>query len=404
MEILKEELSPADFKATKSNRIRYSRNDFRQLPYFATDFEWKDYSPAVFRRILELDSIEYSDYQLSVCGDETLKEVTLSGKLGMVFLLSNDKRFILKTLRKSEVKIYLEMLPNYYDHLMKYGSSLLAKLYGLHVVRPAGGVKVYFVVFGNVIPSDICIFEHYDLKGSSKGRAENKVIIQERPVHKDMDFDFSFYLDPLVRDRLLAQIKTDCEFLESEGVMDYSLFLAIQMESPHQVSVDKRTSRRTDKEIIDDTSEGSDESSELTLADICDLLDRPGFRFGASLPARAVRAFKKEMGSSRSNRSRNSRAQSSAQECFNVLLFFGIVDICQNYNMRKRLEHACKSIKYDSKSIATVNPKAYSSRFQEFMSEVFLPEVSDDFSDSRVSGASSSNRVSAASSSKISVR
>lgn len=35
----------------------------------------------------------------------------------------------------------------------------------------------------------------------------------------------------------------------------------------------ERISRRTDKEIIDDTSEGS-ECSELTLADICDLLDR----------------------------------------------------------------------------------------------------------------------------------
>lgn len=109
---------------------------------------------------------------------------------------------------------------------------------------------------------------------------------------------------------------------------------------------------------------------------------RPGFRFGARLPARAVRALRNEMGSSRSYRSRDSRAH-SAQECFNVLLFFGIVDICQNYNIRKRLEHACKSIKYDSKSINTVNPKAYSSRFQEFISQIFLPEESDEFADGR---------------------
>lgn len=47
--------------------------------------------------------------------------------------------------------------------------------------------------------------------------------------------------------------------------------------------------------------------------------------------------------------------------------------------MKKRIEHAFKAIKYDSKSINTVNPKAYSSRFQEFLSEVFLPEESDDF-------------------------
>lgn len=386
MDVLKEELSPDDFRATKSNCIKYSRHDFIQLPYFTTDFEWKDYSPAVFRRILELNSIEYADYQLSICGDELLREVLFPGKHGRVFIVSNDKRFVFKTLRKSEMKIYLEMLPNYYRHLMKYGASLLVKLYGLHVVRPVGGIKVYFAVFGSIYPSEICIHECYDLKGTSIGRAENKVIVQERPLHKDLDFDLCFYLDPLVRARLLAQIKYDCEFLEAEGIMDYSLLLAVQVESPHEV--DKRTSRSTDKEKMDDTSEASD-SSELTLADICDLLERPGFRFGARLPARAVRALRNEMGSSRSYRSRDSRAH-SAQECFNVLLFFGIVDICQNYNIRKRLEHACKSIKYDSKSINTVNPKAYSSRFQEFISQIFLPEESDEFADGRVSASAES--------------
>lgn len=49
MELLKEEFSPVDFKATKTNCIKYSRQDFLQLPYITTDFEWKDYSPAVFR-------------------------------------------------------------------------------------------------------------------------------------------------------------------------------------------------------------------------------------------------------------------------------------------------------------------------------------------------------------------
>ncbi len=64
--------------------------------------------------------------------------------------------------------------------------------------------QVYFGVWENIVPSNISIFEHYDLKGSVKGRAENKIIVHERPVHKDMDFDFCFYLDPLVRARLLA--------------------------------------------------------------------------------------------------------------------------------------------------------------------------------------------------------
>ncbi|XP_008233231.1 PREDICTED: putative phosphatidylinositol 4-phosphate 5-kinase 11 [Prunus mume] len=371
MELLKEEFSPADFKATKTNCIKYSRQDFLQLPYITTDFEWKDYGPAVFRRMLELDSIDYDQYQLSICGHRTLKEVCLPGRYGRVIVSSNDNRFVIKTLRKSELKVYLEMLPNYYRHVKKYRASLLIKLYGLHVVRPAGGIKVYCAVWGNMVPSEICIDKCYDLKGSSIGRACSKTIVEDRAILKDLDFDFCFYLDPLVRARLLAQVKYDCEFLEAEGIMDYSFLLGIHIEASHEGSIDENASRSSSaKKKTDDTSE-QNESSELTLADICDLLDRPGFKFGDRLPARAVRAFRNEM------ESKSYRSCTSAQECFKVLLIFGIVDFCQNYNMKKRIEHACKAIKYDSKSIKTVNPKAYSSRFQEFLSAVFLPEESD---------------------------
>ncbi|TQD75700.1 hypothetical protein C1H46_038777 [Malus baccata] len=365
MELLQEELSPDDFKATKTNRIKYTRQDSIHGAYFTNDFEWKDYSPAVFRRLLELDSIiSYDDYLLTVCGVDTLREVSLPGRYGRVYILPGDKRLVIKTLRKSEKQVYLEMLPNYYRHVKKYGVSLLKRLYGLHVIRPPGGIKVYFAVCASVMPSELCLYKCYDLKGSSVGRARNRSHVHDTAILKDLDFDFCFYLDPLVHARLLAQIKYDCEFLEAEGIMDYSLLLG---------SIDKRNSRSFDaKKQIDDASEDDETSSELTLADICDLIDRPGFKFGDRLPARAVRAFNNGM-ESKSYRS------SRSHECFNVLLFFGIIDFCQNYNMKKRIEHAFKAIKYDSKSINTVNPKAYSSRFQEFLSEVFLPEESDDF-------------------------
>nr|XP_028961773.1 putative phosphatidylinositol 4-phosphate 5-kinase 11 [Malus domestica] len=405
MELLQEELSPDDFKATKTNRIKYTRQDSIHGAYFTNDFEWKDYSPAVFRRLLELDSIiSYDDYLLTVRGDDTLREVSLPGRYGRVYILPGDKRLVIKTLRKSEKQVYLEMLPNYYRHVKKYGASLFKRLYGLHVIRPPGGIKVYFAVCASVMPSELCLYKCYDLKGSSVGRARNRSHVHDTAILKDLDFDFCFYLDPLVHARLLAdlenhetlllcyalqllyqlfdlyrvsrrkfepiillfgrQIKYDCEFLEAEGIMDYSLLLG---------SIDKRNSRSFDaKKQIDDASEDDETSSELTLADICDLIDRPGFKFGDRLPARAVRAFNNGM-ESKSYRS------SRSHECFNVLLFFGIIDFCQNYNMKKRIEHAFKAIKYDSKSINTVNPKAYSSRFQEFLSEVFLPEESDDF-------------------------
>ncbi|KAM2157176.1 hypothetical protein ACFX1R_042778 [Malus domestica] len=373
MELLQEELSPGDFKAAKTNCIKYTRQGSIHGAYIMNDFEWKHYSPTVFRRLLELDSISYDDYLLTICGDDTLREVSLPGRHGRVYILPGDKRFMIKTLRKSEKKVYLEMLPNYYRHVKKYGASLLKRLYGLHVIRPPGGIKVYFAVWATVMPLELCLYKCYDLKGSSVGRTCNKSQVHDRVILKDLDFDFCFYLDPLVRDRLLAQIKYDCEFLEGEGIMDYSLLLGIHLDTSRSLegSNDKKNSGSFNaKRQTDDTSEDDETSSELTLADICDLIDRPDFKFGDRLPARAVRTCRNEMES-------RSYSSSRTQECFNVLLFFGIIDFCQNYNMKKRIEHACKAMKYDSKSIKTVNPKAYSSRFQEFLSKVFLPEESD---------------------------
>ena len=54
-----------------------------------------------------------------------------------------------------------------------------------------------------------------------------------------------------------------------------------------------------------------------------------------------------------------------------VALYFGIIDILQTYNLGKKLEHAYKSMQFNSLSISAVNPTLYSRRFQHFMREIF---------------------------------
>nr|ADN34178.1 45 PIP kinase [Cucumis melo subsp. melo] len=316
------ELSPQDFKATKNNWIQYTKKNNIRLPQGSyTDFEWKDYCPAVFRNILELEKIDYADYMLSVCGDETLREVSSPGRIGNVIFLSNDDRFVIKTLRKSEV-------------------------------------KVYFAVMSNVLQSDLHLHRRYDLKGSSRGRNFNKVIVHEEIVYKDIDLDFYFYLEPSLRNKILSQLKYDCEFLEAEGIMDYSLLLGVHIDASsrqgfHSGLLDRRNS-------VSGTRTGPvHDNADLTVADI---LKHNG-RFGAKLPASAVRTPRNEMGIV------SSPSRVRVPECYNVLLYFGIIDIFQNYNVIKRLEHAYKSIQYDSKSISAVNPKVYSSRFQDFLAK-----------------------------------
>lgn len=55
-----------------------------------------------------------------------------------------------------------------------------------------------------------------------------------------------------------------------------------------------------------------------------------------------------------------------------AIVFFGVIDILQEYNMTKRLEHGLKSIRHDGSTISAVDPKQYSRRFQDFMRHVFV--------------------------------
>lgn len=56
---------------------------------------------------------------------------------------------------------------------------------------------------------------------------------------------------------------------------------------------------------------------------------------------------------------------------YDVVLYLGIIDILQEYNMSKKIEHAYKSLQFDSLSISAVDPTFYSRRFLEFIQKVF---------------------------------
>lgn len=62
-------------------------------------------------------------------------------------------------------------------------------------------------------------------------------------------------------------------------------------------------------------------------------------------------------------------------ELYEVIIFFGIIDILQDYDISKKLEHAYKSIQYDPTSISAVDPKQYSKRFRDFIYRIFLEDT-----------------------------
>lgn len=82
-------------------------------------------------------------------------------------------------------------------------------------------------------------------------------------------------------------------------------------------------------------------------------------QIGSNMPARACR------------RLGNSKNDLDFDEVYDVVLYFGIIDILQEYDMGKKLEHAYKSLHFDSLSISAVDPALYSKRFLHFINSTF---------------------------------
>ncbi|KAL6603376.1 hypothetical protein ACP70R_043737 [Stipagrostis hirtigluma subsp. patula] len=401
--IQRREVRASDFGPKASFWMNFPKNGSRLTPsHHAEDFKWKDYCPMVFRNLREMFKIDAADYMISICGSDALRELSSPGKSGSVFFISQDDRFMIKTLRKSEVQVLLRMLPNYYHHVRTYENTLVTKFFGLHRVKPSSGQKFRFVVMGNMFCTELRIHRRFDLKGSSLGRSTNKIKIDENTTLKDLDLNYSFYVDPSWRETLLKQIEIDSKFLKNHRIMDYSLLLGVHYRAPQNLRTQASFHQRTvpDRLVVlseegnadaleDDTfnySEGlvlvqrpSDQKgvvigphirgarlrSSASFEEVDLLLPgtaRLQIQLGVNMPARAEQITKED----------NSE---SFCQVYDVVLYLGIIDILQEYSMRKKIEHAYKSIQYDSFSVSVVEPNFYSERFLKFIRTIF-PEGS----------------------------
>jgi 1-phosphatidylinositol-4-phosphate 5-kinase len=60
-----------------------------------------------YRNLREMFKIDTADYMISISGSDALRELSSPGKSGSIFFLSQDDRFMIKTLRKSEVQVLI---------------------------------------------------------------------------------------------------------------------------------------------------------------------------------------------------------------------------------------------------------------------------------------------------------
>ncbi|KAM7511840.1 hypothetical protein LguiB_010715 [Lonicera macranthoides] len=334
-------------------------------PHQSCDFKWKDYCPLVFRTLRKLFKVDPADYMLSICGNDALRELSSPGKSGSFFYLTHDDKYMIKTMKKSEVKVLKRMLPAYYSHVRAFEDTLVTKFFGLHCVKLTGPAqkKVRFVIMGNLFCTEVAIHRRFDLKGSSIGRTTDKpeAQIDATTTLKDLDLNFIFRLQKLWFQEFCRQVDRDCDFLEQERIMDYSLLIGLHFREASESDEGHSTA------VAEFNSEGT--APRLSSADV-DLLFDPtrwaSMRLGINMPARVeetVRSYETQL------------VGDPTGEFHDVILFFGIIDILQDYDISKKLEHAYKSIHYDPTSISAVDPKQYSRRFRDFIFKVFAEDA-----------------------------
>lgn len=92
------------------------------------------------------------------------------------------------------------------------------------------------------------------------------------------------------------------------------------------------------------------------------------------MPARAERVSRSDLYHSSGSGSSSSTPSEFGSEINDVVLYFGIIDILQDYDISKKLEHAYKSLQVDPSSISAVDPKLYSKRFRDFIHRIFVED------------------------------
>ena len=407
-----------DELSIRYNNPNYREQSVKKIKFPATSggvkyFTFIDLEPTLFRLLRESYGISPSSYRKSfiisnladVDGSLMLEKFT-EGKSGSFLYFTQDLRFIIKTVSPSEERFLRRMAYSYYRHMQENNDSLIARFFGLHKIRMAPEQKyISVVVMENVVYSSDGLKMHrrYDLKGSWVGRRSlkgNSHLNSYKGVLKDLDLgEEKIHIGPELKEQLMEQLKKDVQFLTSCRIMDYSLLLGIHQ---HGLLGETGTITEMDSTKIAHTNLGSplpDAGSPLLDANGSGYSEgskggRYSSRHGTVTSVFGCAGmdgydlhipwFRQDCGGLQSNSplhpcssrpistvldNRSSIVDVSTPP---VTYFFGIIDILQQYTLRKHLEHIFKTrIQRQARhGLSCVNENEYGERFLEFMDSI----------------------------------
>ena len=356
------QLTPADFTAKYKFTFDIIGNELR--PSSNYDFKFKDYAPGVFCELRRHFGLDAGDYLLSLAAKYILTELGSPGKSGSFFYFSHDYRFIIKTIRSEEHRLFMRFLPAYYEHVRGNPHTLLSQFYGLHRVKLPGRRKIHFVIMNNLFPSHRDVHEVYDLKGSTVSREQ--LSAKPSAVLKDMNWlqrDRYVELGPQKRAQFERQLRADVSLLQRLQLMDYSLLIGLHDLSygPSTSPINKSAPMLRRPSILVspvDDKEADASSTQLQFSrnhpHQTSLQDMQGKR-----AEQQCSLFYQDEG--------GFRATDEHDQPLGLVYYFGIIDLFTRFDARKRSEHIWKALWHDRHAISPVPPVEYGERFIRFL-------------------------------------
>ncbi|XP_033762842.1 phosphatidylinositol 5-phosphate 4-kinase type-2 alpha-like [Pecten maximus] len=353
-------LMPDDFKAFSKIRVDNHSYNKESMP---SHFKVKEYCPVVFRNLRERFGIDDQDYMNSLT--KQALDVDSPGRSGARMLMSQDKKFFVKTLVSEEVEQMHHLLKQYHQYIVEtHAQTLLPQYLGMYRIT-VNDVESYLIVMRNVFSPRLVIHKKYDLKGSTVDRhASDKEKAKDLPTFKDNDFisdGLSLKIGMDAKDKLMATLTKDAEFLASLHLMDYSLIVGIH------------DCERADREAIEalvqeEPGEGEEDENDTENG----ILEDDEYDYGGvptppdSPQPMAMPPFVGELDSNLERFGIKSSEDAVKKEIY----FLAMIDILTKYGVKKRTAQAAKTMKHGAGAeISTVKPEQYAKRFLDFISK-----------------------------------
>ena len=333
-----------------------------------------EYAPKVFSYLRVIDEVpvkELVDSLLPNSNQQGLKKS--EGRSGSFFIVTDDKKFILKTIAVEEAQLLIEqnLLYEMSNFFSEHKTSIISRIYGLFQIKiqtgPFSEDTIYFILMKNVFGNfkDNVLFK-YDLKGSQLNRSTKTNLDNlDREVMKDVDFEHiennTLQLNEKNKNKLVSIIGTDASFLAGQKIMDYSLLVVKLSWNEDEINqlFGKGHKKRTEKEFAEhfgieqeetdkgEKEEKKEEDVEINMQNIrYDIHQVPNLRkyiYPSLYPGQAY--------------------------------IFAIIDFFQLYTLQKKIETELKAIKTSKEKISSMEPEGYCTRFINYVSKISNGEI-----------------------------